>query len=108
MTETRDLGSSINVSSPNSPVAPGTYFVAHVTLQISAGAPPGTYDLASTTVAPHVSEVTSFDGTNFAEHSLPAAHYQVIIPEPGTLGLVGLGGIGLVAVLCIKKRAASI
>ena len=110
MTENRNLGSTLNVSSPNSPVPPGTYFVAHVTLQISAGAPPGTYDLASTTVSPHVSEVTSFDGTTFADQNLPAVHYTVIIPEPGTFTLIGLGAItilGLVARGSRRGKAAS-
>ncbi len=91
LTENRDLGSDNN-DFGNVP-GPGTYFVAHVTLQIS-GAPPGTFDLASTTVNPHLSEVTSFDGTTFAEQALPAAHYSItIVPEPSAFALIGLGAI---------------
>lgn len=108
LTETRDLGSGANLAGTG--VAPGTYFVAHVTLQIS-GAVAGTYDLASTTVTPKTSELTSFDGTTFADRALPAAHYSVtIVPEPNTLTLIGLGamiGLGLVARRFRRRKAAS-
>jgi hypothetical protein len=110
LAEGRDLGSGI--TNFNNVPGPGTYFVAHVTLQISAGAPEGTFDLESTTVPNKVSEVTSFDGTNFADRNLPAAHYLVIIgiPEPSTFTLIGLGamtGLGLVARRSRRRRAAS-
>jgi hypothetical protein len=102
LSESRDLGSAIT-SFANAP-GPGTYFVAHVTFAIT-GAAPGTYDLASTTLPNRISEVTSFDGTTFADHNLPASHYTItIVPEPATLGLLGLGAIGLMATLLRRAK----
>ena len=107
LAENRNLGSTNDAFFS---VSPGTYFVAHVTLQIT-GAAPGTYDLVSTTVNPKTSTVTSFDGTTFADQNLPATHYSVtIVPEPSTFTLIGLGaivGLGLVARGIRRRKAAS-
>jgi hypothetical protein len=100
-------GENFNLGSSRSSgtVPPGSYFVAHISFSIT-GAAPGTYDLASTTLSPRTSEVTSFDGTTFGDHSLPASHYSItIVPEPATLGLVGLGAAGLAAVLRRRTKA---
>ena len=105
--ESFDLGSSVDDLAHTVP--PGTYFVAHITFAIS-GALPGTYDLASTATVPYSSEVLAFDGSGFSDNALPAEHYSVtIVPEPATIGLLGLGAAGLAAaLLCRRKRAARI
>lgn len=104
LSENFDLGSAINDFAH--PVTPGTYFVAHITFSIT-GAVPGTYDLESTTNSPKISEVTSFDGTTFADNNLPASHYSItIVPEPATLGLVGLGALSLAATVRRRKPTA--
>ena len=93
MTETRDFGATIN-DFTNVP-GPGTYFVGHITLTIGANVAPGSYLLRSTTTSPHESEVSSFDGTTFADNNLPAASYMItIVPEPTTLALIGLTAVG--------------
>jgi hypothetical protein len=102
LTETRDLGSTIN-DFGNVP-GPNTYFVAHITFTIAANAQPGTYILRSTTALPHTSESTSFDGTTFADEELPAETYFVtIIPEPTTLALIGLTAVGG-AIMAHRRR----
>jgi opacity protein-like surface antigen len=99
MTETRDLGSTIN-DFGNVP-GPGTYFVAHITFALSPSFVPGNYVIQSTVNSPHTSEATSFDGTTFADNNLPAAQYFIVlIPEPTTFSLiaiVALAGLGFLA-----------
>ena len=93
MTETRDFGATINDF--NNVPGPGTYFVGHITLTLGAGVALGSFVLQSTVTSPHTSEVSSFDGTNFADNNLPAAQYMItIIPEPTTLALIGLTAVG--------------
>jgi hypothetical protein len=102
MTENRDLGSTIN-DFGNVP-GPGTYFVAHITFSIGAGAAPGNYILQSTVASPHTSEATSFDGTTFADNNLPSAQYFIsIVPEPTTLALIGLTAVGG-AIIAHRRR----
>jgi len=95
----RDLGATI----PGPPLIwqpPGTYFVAHISFALD-GAPPGVYTIRSTTALPHPSIVTDED---FNDNLLPAEDYTItIIPEPGTLALLSLGAIGLVAASRTRK-----
>ena len=102
--ENFDLGSSVDDLAHTVP--PGTYFVTHITFAIS-WALPGTYDLASTVTVPYSSEVLGFDGGGFSDNPLPAEHYSItIVPEPATVGLLGLGAAALaVGLLRVRKRA---
>ena len=102
--ENFDLGSGVDDLAHTVP--PGTYFVTHITFAIS-WALPGTYDLASTVTVPYSSEVLGFDGGGFSDNPLPAEHYSItIVPEPATVGLLGLGAAALaVGLLRVRKRA---
>ena len=102
--ENFDLGSSVDDLAHTVPA--GTCFVTHITFAIS-GALAGTYDLASTVTSPRASEVLGFDGSGFSDNPLPAEHYSVtIVPEPATVGLLGLGAAGLaVGLLRVRNRA---
>jgi hypothetical protein len=101
--DTKDLGSTVGDPTSDPPIAPGTYFVAHITFQLTNAAA-GNWILQSTVTSPHTSEVTSYDGTNFADNNLPAAQYFLtIVPEPTTLALIGLTAVGG-AVIAHRRR----
>jgi hypothetical protein len=102
LTEMRDLGALTKDGFVPNP--PGTYLVARVSFAI-AGAIPGTYTLRSTTLDPHSCEAVSFDGTNFMDNNIPVEEYTItIVPEPSTLGLFGLGALGLATAFHARKR----
>lgn len=102
MTETRDLGATGNS------LRQGTYLVASIQFTLS-GAAPGTYSLASTTVSPHTSQVTTSD---FTSVNLTAASYKLTVspsstmapvPEPTTVSLLLLPALGL-GVAAYRRR----
>jgi hypothetical protein len=81
------------------PQPAGTYFVAHISFALN-GAIPGVYTLRSTTLG-HESVVSD---ENFNDNDLPVENYTItIIPEPGTLALLSLSAIGVVAASRMRK-----
>jgi hypothetical protein len=103
LTEGRDLGASApGEGSSFHPVAPGTYLLGHISFAL-AGAMPGTYTLRSTTLSPHRSQATD---SGLMDNYIPVEQYTItIVPEPGTVGLLSIGTLGLAATLCTKRRA---
>lgn len=100
LSNNRDLGSTVD-NPANQSVAPGTYFVANITLQLGASAPVGTYTLRSTVSGEHQSVVTD---TSFGDNPLPAATYSVtVVPEPSTWALIAIGSI-LVGVHAVRRK----
>jgi hypothetical protein len=88
------------------PVPPGTYFLETLSVSLT-GLAPGTYILRSTALNPRASEVTSFDGTTFADNNLPNTTYTItIVPEPSTAVLLIVAAIGAAAPLCRRRHFA--
>ena len=70
----------------------GSYHAMDITFALAAGAPAGTYTLRTTTASPRGSiQVTS----DFGDFPLPQASFVFnVVPEPSTLALFGLAGLG--------------
>jgi hypothetical protein len=104
MNETRDLGATVN--DPTMKMVPPcncSYHIADITFMLAAGAPPQGFTLRSTTVSPRISEVTD---TDFNDNNIiPAGSLSInIIPEPGTLALLGVGAASLALVGYRRSR----
>jgi hypothetical protein len=104
-----DLGATLNLQKLP-PASPGTYFIGHLTVSLD-GLAPGVYVLQTdaTRGSPlnHQSVVTSYspgDPPVFNDEPIPASPYTItIIPEPGTISLIGLS-LGSLAFALHRKR----
>lgn len=104
--EDRDLGQTVGSGNP-AIAAPGSPFTT-ATLTISLnGLAPGTYTLESTFNSSRISEQS--DSAN-ADHSFqngvasPATFTITVVPEPATLSLLGLSGLGSVGLTMLRAR----
>ena len=99
--ELRDLGSV--VSDPTMPVAAGT--VADTTMTINvAGLAPGTYTLESTFSGSRIS-VESGNGNPPPDNPFPVSTFTMtVVPEPATLSLLGLSGLGSMGLTMLRAR----
>jgi hypothetical protein len=92
-----DLGGTSN---PLTLIPDGTYHVTDVTIAIAANAPATSFTLRTTTANPRGSiQVTS----DFNDAAFPQASFFVNIPEPSTVALLALSGVG-VGMAAIRRR----
>jgi hypothetical protein len=88
-------------------VGPGTYFIGHLSIDLS-GLAPGIYTLQTDATSPHRSEVISVNGPEIADENLPVSTYTItIVPEPKTWSLIGLGILLLFGFNPRRSRAAT-
>ena len=99
-----DLGAALPATGPGStPLGPGAYLVANITVQISPSAPTsGTYVLSETLTGGKASVIADSNGHTFA---IPEADYTItMVPEPGTWAGAALT---LVALVSTQRRRFS-
>ena len=94
-----DLGASVPGATG---VGAGNYFIANLTISISASALPGTYLIENITTGGKTAIITDDFGNILA---IPQSTYSVtVVPEPGSLALL-LTGICLSGFEVLRQRA---
>jgi len=96
--ETGDLGAT---GTPTVATSGSNVHVSQITFTLS-GLAPGTYHLETTHLSPVPSEATVASTDAF--FSSQAIYTFTIVPEPGTLSLLGLGGLGSLGLSILRAR----
>jgi hypothetical protein len=104
--EQRDLGSTSGFNSgvANDPRTAGTYQVSTLNFSLDPSTPAGTYLIQLTTLSPVVSEINDNQATP-QDHAVALASFTLtVVPEPATLSLLGLGGLGSLGMTVLRAR----
>jgi PEP-CTERM motif len=100
-----DLGGT---AGPNQTVpSNASYLLETLTIKIAPNTPAGTYVISTTNInsnTDHSKDTTVGDG-NFMRHDPASTTYTItVVPEPATLSLLGLSGLGSLGMTMLRRR----
>ena len=92
------------------PLPSGSYFIAHITMSLGAGAPLGSYTIGNTTsLTPMVGgRISVINDSNGNTAPIAASNFTIeVVPEPSTFALLATTAIGLCAVMLYRRRVGA-